>query len=336
MPTIRDVARMAGVSVSTVSLAFSSPHRLRRETLEKVHEAARATGYVADPVARSLAGGRSRLIGMVVADVRNPFFGTMLSELERRAAESGYLMIIADSNAEIARERQILDLLASQRVAGIVLSPCSDGEDYGRYFNALPMPVVMFDQKVAGVARDFVGTDNRLATAMLTRHLLQNGHRRIGLITGKPALFTSRERSAGFIETMRDAGAEVDESLIGIGNYDSDDAYAATMRLLTRADRPTAIVVSANLMALATLQAIQDLGFRCPDDVSLACIDDVPWGKVISPRLTCSVQDPIRLGTLAADRLLARIADPEVRASAPIDIVLPPQFRVGGSCARLR
>ena len=106
MPTIRDVAKMAGVSVSTVSLAFSSPHRLRPETLEKVHEAARTAGYVADPVARSLAGGSSRLIGMVVADVRNPFFGTLLSEVERRAAESGYLVIIADSNAEVGRERQ--------------------------------------------------------------------------------------------------------------------------------------------------------------------------------------------------------------------------------------
>jgi LacI family transcriptional regulator len=197
------------------------------------------------------------------------------------------------------------------------------------------MPVVMFDQKVTGVALDFVGTDNRLATAMLTRHLLQNGHRRIGLISGRPTLFTSRERSAGFIETMRDAGAEIDESLIGIGNYESDDAYAATMRLLTRADRPTAIVVAANLMALAALQAIQDLGFHCPEDVSLACIDEVPWGKVISPRLTCSAQNPTRLGTLVADRLLARIADPAIRDSAPIDIILPPQFRVGGSCARL-
>jgi LacI family transcriptional regulator, galactose operon repressor len=334
MPTIRDVAKMAGVSVSTVSLAFSSPHRLRRETLEKVREAARATGYVADPVARSLAGGRSRLIGMVVADILNPFFGTMLSEVERRAGESGYLVIIADSNADTGRERQILELLSSQRVAGIVLSPCSSGEDYGRYFDTLPMPVVMFDQKIEGVARDFVGTDNRLASAMLARHLLQHGHRRIGLITGKPALFTSRERTAGFVETMRDAGVEADESLIGVGNYDNEDAYVAAMRLLTRSDRPTAIVVAANLMALAALQAIQDLGFRCPQDISLACIDEVPWGKVISPRLTCSVQDPTRLGTLAADRLLARIADPEVRDSPPLDLIVPPQFRVGGSCAR--
>jgi len=335
MPTIRDVAKMAGVSVSTVSLAFSSPHRLRPETLEKVHEAARTAGYVADPVARSLAGGSSRLIGMVVADVRNPFFGTLLSEVERRAAESGYLVIIADSNAEVGRERRILELLASQRVAGIVLSPCSDGEEYGRYFNTLPMPVVMFDQKIAGVARDFVGTDNRLASAMLTRHLLQSGHRRIGLITGKPRLFTSRERTAGFIDTMRGAGVEVDESLIGVGNYEDADAYVATMRLLTRGDRPTAIVVSANLMALAALQAVQELGFRCPEDISLACIDEVPWGKVISPRLTCAVQDPTRLGTLAADRLLARIADPQARAEPPVDVVLPPQFRAGASCARL-
>jgi LacI family transcriptional regulator len=334
MPTIRDVARMAGVSVSTVSLAFNSPHRLKQETLEKVRLAARTAGYVGDPVARSLAGGGSRLIGMVVADIGNPFFSATLREVERRAAESGYLVIIADSNGEIGRERQILELLSGQRVAGIVLSPCNSDVEYGRFFETLPMPLVLFDQKVEGVPRDFVGTDNRLATAMLTRHLQQYGHSRIGLITGKPHLFTSQQRIEGFLATMRGAGLEVDPSLIVNGNYDDDEAYVATMRLLTRGDRPTAIVVSANLMALAALQAIQDLGFRCPEDVSLASIDEVPWGNVISPRLTCAVQDPTKLGTLAADRLMARISDPAIRGGEAIDLILPPQFKMGGSCGR--
>ena len=265
MATIRDIARMAGVSVSTVSLSFSSPNRVSPETLAKIRKAAAKIGYVVDPVARSLAGGRSRLIGMVVADISNPFFGSLLKEVERCATAAGYLVILSDSGDDVDRERQILEHMSGQRVAGIVLSPCSYGADYVRSFATLKMPVVLFDQKVDGLEHDFVGTDNRLASAMLTRHLLQFGHRHIGLVAGTTGLFTSTERTRGFVETLEGAGIEVDHTLIVDGEYEGDTAYTAAMRILTRSDRPTAIVAANNVMALATLQATYDLGFRCPE-----------------------------------------------------------------------
>jgi LacI family transcriptional regulator len=316
-----------------VSLAFSSPHRVKPGTLDRILGAAERVGYVADPVARSLASGRSRLIGMVVADISNPFFGRILREIEARATAAGHLVIISDSGGSPQREREILEHLSGQRVAGIVLSPCSHGQDYGRYFETLTMPVVMFDQKIEGVARDFVGTDNQLASAMLTEHLLQQGHRRIAFIAGKKGLFTTVERLEGFRRTMATAGVEVDPSLILDGRYEGEDAYVLVMRLMTRHDRPTAIIASNNVMALGALQALNDLGVKCPARISLASIDDVPWANVISPRLTCSVQDATLLGRLAAERLLARIGDPGFRESPGEDLVIAPRFRLGNSCS---
>jgi LacI family transcriptional regulator len=333
MATIRDVARMANVSISTVSLAFSAPGRVSAETLERVQRAAAAAGYAANPVAQSLASGKSRLIGLVVADISNPFFGTVLKEVERCALAAGFLVIISDSGGDPAQERAILDHLSGQRVAGIVLSPCGDGEAYIHAFDALKMPVVMFDHKLAGLDCDFVGSDNRLASAMLTEHLLQLGHRRIGFIAGTRELFTTRERVQGFIDTMAASGVEVDRTLITDGQYDDERAYAAAMRLLTRPDRPTAIIGSSNVMAMATLQAIGDLGVPCPERISLAGIDDVPWIDVISPRLTRVVQDATELGRISATRLLERISGAITPKAAGEDFVLTPRFILGTSSA---
>ena len=334
MATIRDIARMLGVSVSTVSLALSKPERVGPETLGKVLAAAREVGYVADPIARGLASGRTRLIGMVVADISNPFFGALLKAVEGAAAARGHLVIMSDSGGLPAREREIIELLGAHRVAGIILQSSDLSGENAAYLAARKMPIVMIDQKLEALAADYVGTDNRLASAMLAQHLLQLGHRRIGFVAGTAGLFTSKERSRGFVDTLESAGVAIDESLIADGRYEGEEAYNAVMQFMTRADRPTAILAANNVMALGALQAVYDLGFRCPDDISIASIDDVPWSNVISPRLTCALQNPTRLGTLAAERLLARIADPAIRDAAPIDLIVPPQFKLGASCRK--
>jgi len=335
MTTIRDIARMTGVSVSTVSLALSKPDRVGAKTLNKILAAAKEVGYVADPIARGLASGRTQLIGMVVADISNPFFGALLKAVEGAAAARGYLVIMSDSGGLAAREREILDLLQAHRVAGIVLQSSDLSATNARHLATLKMPLVLIDQKLDGIAADFVGTDNRLASAMLARHLLQLGHRRIGFVAGATGLFTSRERERGFVETLEDAGVEIDQSLIADGRYDGEEAYNVAMQFLTRRDPPTAILAANNVMALGALQATFDLGFHCPDDISIASIDDVPWSNVIAPRLTCALQDPTRLGTLAAERVLARIAAPALQDSGPVDLIVPPQFKLGASCRRL-
>lgn len=335
MATIRDVAQAARVSVSTVSLAFSDPKRVSAKTLARIQGAAQTLGYAADPLAQSLARGRSRLIGLITPNVSNAFFGDIRRELENYAIEHNHFVLITDSSGKPERERDLLAHLAGLKVAGVVLAPNGRGKDYADFIQSFKIPIVCFDQKVDGIERDFIGSDNRLATAMLTEHLLQLGHRRIAFIAGPETLFTSRERTAGFVETMAGAGVEVDPSLIVDGNFTGSAAYAQAMRLLTRADRPTAIIGSNNVMALGVLQAMQELGFHCPDDVSLTMVDDVPWSSIITPKLTMVVQDAVKLGGIIARQIVHRILSVEAAAEPPQDFILTPKFVLGTSCRRL-
>lgn len=335
MATIRDVARIAEVSVSTVSLAFSSPARVSARTLERIRTAAAAVGYVADPLAQSLARGRSRMIGFVVGNVGNPFFGDIRRELENYALEHEHFVLITDSSGKPDRERALIEHLIGLKIAGLALAPSSVEPGYVNFIESIKVPMVCFDQKVAGIERDFVGSDNFLAGAMLTEHLLQLGHRRIAFIAGPQHMHTASERYRGFVETMASAGVEVNPNYVVDGQFTRSAGYEAAMRLLIQPDRPTAILGANNAVALAALQAMQELGFSCPDDISLAMIDNVQWSSVITPRITMVVQDTLQLGNIIARRLLHRMTSPDAGTEPAQDFVLAPKFVPGNSCRRL-
>jgi LacI family transcriptional regulator len=335
MANIRDVAKLAQVSVSTVSLAFSNPSRVSAGTLEKIRAAASAVGYVADPLAQSLARGRSRMIGFVVGNVGNPFFGDIRRELENYALEHNHFVLVTDSSGKTERERALLEHLIGLKVAGLALAPSSFGQDYVDFIQSIKVPMVCFDQKVAGIDRDFVGSDNYLAGAMLTEHLLQLGHRKIAFIAGPKHMHTASERYRGFAETMASAGVDVNPNFVVDGQFTRTAGYEAAMRLLIQPERPTAILGANNAVALAALQALQELGFSCPDDISLAMIDNVQWSSVITPRITMVVQDTLQLGNTIARRLLHRITDPDAGAEPAQNFVFAPKFVPGTSCRRL-
>jgi LacI family transcriptional regulator len=332
MTTIRDIAKIAGVSISTVSLALNDSNRVSAKTLQKIEQAIQATGYRVDPVASSLKSGSSKLIGVVAGDVANPFFGRLLNQIQSCAIENGHLVIVSASRGVALHEGQILDFLSGQRVAGILLSPHGKDQSFIDHINRLRMPIVLVDHKVEGLETDFVGSDNVLASAMLTEYLIRLGHKRIALIAGEEGLYSADKRTEGFYATMNAAGIEVDENLVIDAKYDGDRAYDETMRLLTRANPPTAIVAANNVMALGALHAIQSLGFKCPEDISLTCIDDVPWSNVIQPKLTMAVQPIEEIGKLASDMLFERIASPGKKI-APRAAITTPKLIIGNSCA---
>ena len=332
MATIRDVARLAGVSISTVSLALNGTGPVSADTQKKVWDAANAVGYSPNPLAQSLKIGRTRLIGMVVGDISNPFFGRMLKAVERAMLEHGHLLVVSDSGVDPERERAILETLVAQRVAGIILTPVGTSKEHIEFLQSLETPMVLVDHKLEGLEADTITSDNVLASAMLTEHVIRFGHRRIAHIAGNAGLWTAERRKDGFRSTMAAAGLDVDESLIVDGDFDGERAYAETMRLLTRADRPTAIIAANNVMALGALQAMIDLGFRCPEDVSLLTVDDVPWGNVIQPRITMVAQDVDEIARVTGDFLLDRIR----AGGAPMPArnhVLIPRLVIGQSCA---
>jgi LacI family transcriptional regulator len=332
MATIRDVARLAGVSISTVSLAFNGSGPVSAETHRKIRDAAQAVGYAPNPVAQSLKSGRTRLIGMVVGDISNPFFGRLLKEVERLSLEKSHLVIVSDSGLDPVRERAILEAMSGQRVAGVILSPHDYSREHIDYVRSLKMPIVLIDHKIEGLDVDFVASDNVLASAMLTEHVIRLGHRRVAHIAGRAGLWTAERRKEGFRTTMAAAGLKIDETLVPDGDYEGERAYEQTMRLLTRADRPTAIIAANNVMALGALQAMNDLGFKCPEEISLASIDDVPWGDVIQPRLTMVVQEVDEMARIATEFLMERIAAHGTPIPAR-DHILIPRLVVGHSCA---
>jgi LacI family transcriptional regulator len=322
------------VAIGTVSATLNGSATVSEETRKRVWAAVEAVGYSPNAIARSLRLGKSRLIGVAVADITNPFCASMVRTMEKAALAAGYSMIICMTDADVQRELEVLAQLRSQHVAGIVLMPVGHGADYGRRLGALNNmpPIVAIDNKVAGLACDFVGIDNRACARMLTECLLRLGHRRIAMITGIPGIWTAEERLAAFVETMAAAGSPVDPSLIVRGNYRDDAAYEATKPLMMRADRPTAIIGANNVTALGALQAILDLGFRCPADVSLVGIDDVPWSGLVRPRVVTSAQPISDIAEAAIACLLERMSrGPEVQLP-PRDVVFQPHFLTGDSC----
>ena len=335
MTTIRDVARTAGVSISTVSLAFSAPQRVNPETAAKIFQAAELLRYTPDPVAQSLKSGDSKLIGVLVHHATDSFFGYILREFERMALDNGFMTIISDSHGNLENERKILANLVRLRVAGVVLSTCGRNSDSFSHIAKLKIPVVLLDQDAKAVERDFVGTDNALMSSMLTEHLIELGHQRIAMLCGIPGFFTSEMRNRGFRQAMGKAGIPVDEELVVVADYDNRTAYEKTKALLTSPRPPTAILAANDQMAIGALEAINDLKISCPAKISLVGIDEPLWSSVIHPKITVATQPKNELAKAASDLLLNGIAEAKAGSWVAKRFIGTPRLVVGNSTGRV-
>ena len=336
MPSIRDVAQAAGVAIATVSAALNRSAPVSEQTRARVLAAAQQLGYSPNGIARSLRRGHTRLIALVVSDITNPFFGALARAVETAALESGFAVIVSNTDENPQREREALQMLREQRVAGVLLAPCGRGADYPSGLDAIQaLPLVTLDREVAGLQRDFVGLDNAAAGRIVTEYLIRLGHRRIGFVGGPTGLANADARRAGYEAALRAAGLAPDATLVVNGGFREEEAFDAVQPLLTRPERPTALVAANNVMALGCMQAIHALGFRCPHDLSIAGIDDMPWSAALSPPLTAVAQPIEAMARRACDRLLARIEGIGVDAEGAHRDVFGPALVLRDSCAAL-
>lgn len=330
---MRDVAQSAGVSSSTVSLTFNTPNRVSSATAKKIWEAAERLGYKPNVLAQSFKRGRSDLIGVVLGDLSIAFCSVLVKHIERYAKEAGFNVMIAQSAQDQDEEIQILEHFSSMKVAGAVLFPHGKGPEYIEALARFEPPIVGIDQRVEGAHFDLARSDNRLASSILTEHVLRLGHRRITHMAGPSNIWNANERAESFKERMQ--AASIDTFDIVEAGYELEPAYRRAMEVLTRSDPPTAILAANSNMGLGCLMAMQDLGFKCPDDVSLATIGNIPWAEVIQPRLTYIEQDLELMAKEAMAFLLDRIHATENDMIAQREFVLPPQFKLGQSTRRL-
>jgi LacI family transcriptional regulator len=308
MATIKDVARRAGVAISTVSAVLNRSAPVSEEVIRKVDKAVAAVGYVPHGGARSLRSGNSRLIGLVVPNIANPHFAAVAREVENICLAAGYMSVVYSTGQDSERESQVLKMLRVERIAGLIIIPTrSDAEHGARLVDQIKVPTVLLDMFVEGLPYDVIKTDNVEAGRLAADHLLSLGHRRIGIIVGIPGLATSDDRLGGYLKAHAEHGVPVDSGLQVIGNFDQNEAHERVIELLKRPDRPTAIMAINNMMTLGLLFAVRDLKIRVPDELSIVGIDDPDFASLIEPAPTVVVTTIVAMSRHAIERLLRQI-----------------------------
>ncbi|OZF38288.1 LacI family DNA-binding transcriptional regulator [Rhodococcus sp. 14-2483-1-2] len=329
MPTMDDVARLAGVSVSTVSHVLNGTRNVNPATRQRVDAAILEIGYRRNVVARSLAAGRTHTVGLSIAALTNPYFGSLVHAVEERLSEAGYVLILGDSHDEPRSERRVTDSLLDRQVDGMILAPAAGSE-----FSTIPeivrsgTPLVLID-RMLDVACDQVGPENDVSAYELTTHLLDAGHRRIAIVRGIEGISSTTERFDGYSRALADRGIELDPRLILDGRSSVEVAESRVRGLMSGPDRPTALVSMNNSMTIGSLKAVRGLGLSIPADLAFVCYDDFEWSDLFEPRLTAAAQDVQTIGRTAADLLLGRI---EGREDAPRSIRVPTTFTHRNSC----
>jgi LacI family transcriptional regulator len=332
--TIRDVARAANVSISTVSHVLSGKRPTSGQTRRRVQAVIQELGYRPNRVAQSLVWRKPFALGLIIPDITNPYFPTFARGAEDRVRDRGYTLVLGNSDYDPNREASYLDLVRSNQLAGAIF--CL-GDEMSPILHELTkaveegLAVVMVHSPMARVPT--VCADNRQGGRLAAEHLLGLGHRSIGMVSALPLDEGMADREAGFLDALREAGLTVDRSGVPVtyGNHQIEGGRQATIELLTSTPEVTAIFVLNDLMALGALEGARGAGRRIPEDVSIVGFDDIPFAALANPPLT-TVGQPIRqLGEQAADLLLRVVDRGRDEQAEPPRVLLPNQLMMRAS-----
>ncbi|HET6739544.1 MAG TPA: LacI family DNA-binding transcriptional regulator [Kribbella sp.] len=303
-PTVQDVAREAGVSPSTVSRALHTRGYASPAVRARVRAAADRIGYVTDHNARNLRSRTSTSIGVLISDLRNPFYADLAAGIEEELRAAEYQMVLVNDNGDPAEEMQAAETLLAMRVPGVIVTPVTAKCPQVLQNNGVH--VVCADRELGRSTSDLVLSDNKTGACELTEHLIALGHTRIGLLIDETKWSTGAGRLAGFRAAHADHGLTVDENLIAYTSFDADAARLTTRKLLNDHD-VTAIISANNVLAQGALAELKDRRVKIPRQLSLAAYDDVPWMSLVQPALTTVDQSTVEMGRSCARLVLARI-----------------------------
>ncbi|SNY90719.1 transcriptional regulator, LacI family [Cohaesibacter sp. ES.047] len=308
MATIKDVARIAGVSVTTVSATINGTAPVSEKMKAKVWAAIEQAGYQPDPIARNLRMGKSKTIGLIVPDISTPWAAHLAKAMQRALSDVGYNMLFSSSDDDPDREFREIGLFMAHRVAGLVIAPTSHGENYAeRLSAAVKAPAILVDRKVPDADLDAVTDDNVRGAELLARYLLKLGHRDIAFLVGRPGISASYERFDGFALAMQKSGFTLREDLVKRSIYKTEQAHAAVQQLMLSTSPPTAIACISLAQLMGTMAGLEKLGLRVPEDVSVVSFDGFHPAEGWHPSMTSLTQDIEAISTKAAQMLLQRI-----------------------------
>jgi len=322
--SIKDIARLAGVSHSTVSRALHNSPLVQSETLEAIQRIARDVGYRASAVARGLVTRKTRTIGVVVTTVTDPWVGEVLSAIELAANDHGYAVFLADSNADPAREKSVVQSFAERRVDGIVVTSSRVGALHTPMLSELMVPIVLINNQHPGEFVHSVMIENLQASRTATGHLTGLGHRRIGYVGDRFGHHSDAERFAGYREALEAAGAPFLPELVVHGDGKPEGGTAAVNQLLDLPEPPTAVFCYNDMTALGALRAIRGRGLGVPADISLVGFDDLFFASYTQPPLTTVRQPRRKMGRMALESLLKLMSgkEPAETIKVPAELIV--------------
>lgn len=329
VPTIRDVAALAGVSTATVSNVLSGSRYVGPERRSRVKLAIDELGYRPNGIAASLRSQRTRIIGIVVPDIVNAFFSSFVQHLEGLAAGSGYQIILVSTNEDAAQERERMLALLSRRVDGLIVIPVGDAFETQADIRSEGVATVIVDRGCQLTGIDTIAADNLSAARDGTRHLIGLGHRDIAMVVSSPTLDNIRGRVDGYRMALEEAGLQ-DRARIVVGGITVESSRAAVADCLRGADRPTALFAGTNIVALGAIHAIRDLDLDFPREISLLGFDDFEWMTVLKPYISTIEQPTGEMAAHAWRLLTDRLAR---KGGAAARVRLPCTLRVRESTA---
>jgi len=328
-PTIIDVARMAEVSVGTVSRVINGSRQVSAEAQRRVEAAMQAIGYMPDAVAQSMRRGATRVIGCMVNDIAHPLNAIMMSAAETSLREAGYAAVVSNAGYRPVQEPQLFRFFAERKVDGLITTvSVEDDPEVIQAMRALDLPIVLWERNIPGVF-DAVMTDHGGGCYQAARFLMGLGHRRIALINTSDLIWPGRERTRALRQAYADAGIDCDPSLIRARSSAVEFGFQEAYTLLTRADRPSAVIAGVNEM-IGVIKAVRLLRLSVPDDLSLISCGDTDLTALMVPAITAVRWDVAQTGRVAAELVMDRLRTPR---GPPRAVVVPTEFVLRQSCA---
>ncbi|PIE33465.1 LacI family transcriptional regulator [candidate division KSB3 bacterium] len=333
--TLKDIAKRAGVSATTVSLVLNqgSNSRISEATRDKILHIVKELGYQTNKTPQPLPLTIPPTIGLVFTDITNPFFTTIAAVIENVASRYGYNIILCNTQKNIKKEKEYLDVLSRRRVDGLIIAPVDDQKSDLADFVKRETPLVFIDRCPAGMKSvNAILLNNVEGAYLATKYLLDLGHRRIGFIRGRKNVMTGKERLQGYYRALHEYDIPIDEQLICDGLFTTEGGQNATNTLLDLSSPPSALFSSGGVMSVGALIEIKQRGLVMPRDLSFISFDDEKWCLLTDPPLTVIAQPVNEIGTEAAQLVIQLIQGWGTETSQKI--ILKPTLFERGSCAQ--
>lgn len=306
--TISDIAKKAGVSLATVSRVLNDSGYVKEETRDRVLNVIKDLNYTPSAIARSLSKSKTNTIGVMVPDITNPFFGEVIKGISQVAEENGLNIILCDTDENKDKELKSLKVLTEQRIQGIIVTPTSAEDEFNSEYlktlESMGIPIVLVDGHVKYTTFNGVFVDNIKGSYEAIESLIREGHRKIGIITGRMNSKPAKDRFLGYQKALLMNDIPFDERYVFYGDYKMDTAYEITKHIISMEDRPTALFVSSNMMTLGCLKALYEARLNIPDDISLIIFDRIDILNILGFNISYVNGPTVEMGKLGMQMLV--------------------------------